>query len=118
MRDPFNFGFNDLNHDGKIDAGERAYGFSILNSMSQGKGRCEDDDDFEDEEEDEDTDFGDDDSDEEDNHDSLGKSFDTRTGIMRFYDDNDDRKDADDEEDDEDSDSDDNLWGGSDDSDF
>jgi len=27
MRDLFDFGFNDLNHDGKIDVGERAYGF-------------------------------------------------------------------------------------------
>lgn len=45
MRDLFDFGFNDLNRDGKIDAGERAFGFSVLNDMMRGNGKGDDDDD-------------------------------------------------------------------------
>ena len=47
MRDLFDFGFNDLNRDGKIDAGERAFGFSVLNDMMRGNGKGDDDDDDE-----------------------------------------------------------------------
>lgn len=33
MRSSFDFGFNDLNHDGNIDACEAAYGFQIMNDI-------------------------------------------------------------------------------------
>ena len=48
MRELFDFGFNDLNRDGKIDAGERAFGFSVLNDMMRGNGKGDDDDDDDD----------------------------------------------------------------------
>lgn len=106
MRDLFDFGFNDLNRDGKIDAGERAFGFSVLNDMMRGNGKGDDDDELvgeyeEDDEEDndfDDTDSSDDDQDEDDcddlDHDDI---------------DEDDPFNDDDYEDD-DSDSDDNIW--------
>ena len=108
MRDLFDFGFNDLNRDGKIDAGERAFGFSVLNDMMRGNGKGDDDADDElvgeyEEDDEEDNDFddpdsSDDDQDEDDcddlDHDDI---------------DEDDPFNDDDYEDD-DSDSDDNIW--------